>query len=154
MHIDLNSLSPRALKNYKYKKGKKENDRNIKSRALVDWIDEFDLFAKPVVSFNMRGKERVTSRCGLAFSILLIVLVFYFMLLRAIQIMSYGRVVTRENIAESQAIRDNEVSNMITQLENMAFRAVQFQTDTVLDSELVEWQAFLVESKDGEVSEN
>ena len=43
---------------------------------------------------------------------------------------------------------------MITQLENMAFRAVQFQTDTVLDSELVEWQAFLVESKDGEVSEN
>ena len=52
-------------------------------------LDNFDMFAKPVINFNMRGKERVTSRCGLAFSFLMIMLVFYFILNRTIQIVGY-----------------------------------------------------------------
>ena len=100
----------------------------------------------------MRGKDRVTSRVGLVFSVLLVSLVFYFILLRTVQIVSYDGFVTRESIAESQAIRDKLVNDISDLLGKMAFRAVKFQTDTVLDSNLAEWQGFLVKSNHREAS--
>ena len=75
-------------------------------------LDSFDIFAKPVINFNMRGKERVTSRCGLAFSFMLVMLVIYFILNRIVQIFGYQSAITRENLGESQAIRKSERINI------------------------------------------
>ena len=55
-------------------------------------------------------------------------------------------------MAESQAIRENEKIDIADLMNNLAFRAVKFQSDTVLDPNLVEWQVNLVKSKQDEVS--
>ena len=80
----MEALSPRSKKMYRYKEKKRQTDRQTGTRRFVDRIDDFDLFAKPVINFNMRGKDKVTTRCGLLFSFLLVAIVFYFALLRAL----------------------------------------------------------------------
>ena len=61
----------------------------------------FDLFAIPVINFNMRGKEKVTSTLGSIFSFALVVIVCYFTLTRSLQILRSGRIETMENLDHS-----------------------------------------------------
>lgn len=61
----------------------------------------FDLFAVPVINFNMRGKEKVTSKLGQIFSVALVITMVYFTLTRSLQILRSGRIETMENLDHS-----------------------------------------------------
>ena len=83
---DLNNgtLSPRSRKNYEYRTERRRTDKRTTSRSFMARLDAFDMFAKPVINFNMRGRERVTSKLGLSFSFLLVCVVFYFVVVRLV----------------------------------------------------------------------
>lgn len=93
----------------------------------MSWLDSYDMFAKPVINFNIHGREKVTSRCGLAFSFLMVCLVIYFVVVRLVQIATYNTFNTRNTLGYGEA--EGEQVDITNQLSNLAFRAVRFDTD-------------------------
>ena len=49
-------------------------------------MQSFDMFAKPIPSFNLRGREAVSTRIGAFCSIIIAVVVFYYALLKSIKL--------------------------------------------------------------------
>ena len=47
------------------------------ARSFTDWADGFDFFAKPVTNFKIRGKDKVSTKCGIFFSFLLTGILVY-----------------------------------------------------------------------------
>jgi len=43
-------------------------EKNKRSRSFVKSLEQYDLFAQPLPSFTLNGKEKVTSNVGLCFS--------------------------------------------------------------------------------------
>lgn len=147
--VDLSQLSPRSKINYRYKTQKRIVDDKPVSRSFISWLDSLDLFAVPVIKFNMRGKEQVSTRCGLLFTICLFVIVIFFTLSRLIQItMINGRIETLDNIAYGQA--SDETLNINDWLDNLAFIATQSDDLEVFP---VTWQLEHVKRQYGEGEE-
>ena len=75
------NLSPRSRRNHDYKKQKREEiDAKFgvaKARSFTQWANGYDFFALPVVNFNIRGKEQVSTKCGIFFSLLLTSIIVY-----------------------------------------------------------------------------
>ena len=114
-------MSPRSQKKLEYKNEKRRFDHRNKSRSFIEAVNGFDLFASPVMNFNVRGREKVTSKFGLAVSFFLYVCVFYFSVTRIIQFVTYGDIQTYQNldIGHAAGLR----VNITDQLTNMAFLA-------------------------------
>ena len=76
-YTEFQKLSPRSRKNYFFKTEIKQYGRRTVTRSFVDFIEDLDFFAKPVINFNMRGKEKVSSRIGLFASFIIVSIVLY-----------------------------------------------------------------------------
>ena len=74
------------------------------TRSFVDFIEDLDFFAKPVINFNMRGKEKVSSRIGLFASFLIVSIVLYLALGGLVVVARQGQIQAREYLAYGKAI--------------------------------------------------
>ena len=94
------------------------------AHSFTKWANDFDFFAKPVISFNIRGKEKVSTKCGTLFSFLLTAILVYSSLLKFVQIATYERMSKSEKLEYGQA--DGEVFDFTNYATNLAFRAHTF----------------------------
>ena len=91
------------------------------SRSFTNWADGFDFFAKPVISFNLRGKQKVSTKCGTFFSFLLTAILIYSSLFSFIQVATYERMRKSEKLEYGEAAE--EVYDFTKYAANLAFRA-------------------------------
>ena len=59
------------------------------SRSFTAWAEGYDLFAQPIVNFNIRGKSKVSTNCGIFWSFILIGMLVYAIIYSFIQIATY-----------------------------------------------------------------
>ena len=96
-------LSPRSRKNFEYKTEKRQTGKRTVAGSCIDSLEGYDLFAKSVVNFNMRGRQKITSRVGLFLSFVQLVIVFYYMLSRLAEVSSYRHIQTFETLSKNQS---------------------------------------------------
>lgn len=70
----------------------------------------------------MRGKERVSTKCGLLFSFTLVSLLIYAFVLSLTQIATFQRMTKTEKLDYGKAV--DEVIDFSDQAANIAFRAI------------------------------
>ena len=136
------NLSPRSRRNHDYKKQKhEENDTKFgvqTARSFTQWAETFDFFAQPVINFNIKGKDQVSTKCGILFSFILTGILVYSCLFSFIQIATYERMSKSEKLEYGKAADD--VYDFSKEAANLAFRATFLGTeDAEIDKTIAKW---------------
>ena len=149
------NLTPRSRRTHDYKKQRREDDSGKLYKAtnsFTKWADGFDFFARPVISFNIQGQERVSTRVGVFFSFILTGVLVYVTLVSFAQIATYQRMIKSEKLEYGKAA--DEVVDFTEVAANLAFRASYLggQSDATIDPSVASWRARIVRKKDMQYS--
>ena len=144
------NLSPRSRRKHDYKKQRREQSNTLQgvSRQFISCTDSYDFFAKPVVSFNIRGEEKVSTKCGFFLSFILTSILVYTSLFSLVQIASYERSHKSEKLEFGEAA--DRRFDFIDYARNLAFRMSNTETDennAMIDPSIGRWVARLVNKK-------
>ena len=108
-------------------------------------MEGFDFFSKPVVNFNLQGKERVATKCGIFCSFLLISILTYAFTFSLIQISTFQRRRKSEKLEYGKGA--DRVVDFTEAAKNMAFRAVRLDSGEPVDNTLAMWVARVATQK-------